>query len=160
MVTPDHPITCPDLASTDAFAGLLAQYLRPGDVVLWNGALGAGKTTMIARMCAALGVVEAVSSPTYVICNHYQGRRGSILHLDAYRLQSPDDFEALGLDEFFETAITLVEWGDKVQGAFAEYLSVTIAVTPNAARSLTLIGAGSTWQNRVADMHRLWAAQL
>ena len=114
---------------------------------------------MIARLCAALGVAEPVSSPTYVICNHYQGRSGPILHLDAYRLHGPDDFETLGLDEFFETAITLVEWGDRVQGAFAEYLSVTIDVAPNEARFLTLTAKGPHWQDRVADMHRLWAAK-
>jgi tRNA threonylcarbamoyladenosine biosynthesis protein TsaE len=104
------------ISSLDAlavFAGHLADFLRPGDVVALNGTLGAGKTTLIQHLGRALGFQEAVTSPTFVLMHEYASGRYPVLHVDLYRL-GPENAEALS-EELFETidagtSLVLVEW--------------------------------------------------
>ena len=88
----------------------LADALRPGDLVLLYGPLGAGKTTLVRIIAAALGVTDAVRSPSFTIANVYSGRV-LVHHLDLYRLEEIEDGDALALEEYVGTdAVTLVEW--------------------------------------------------
>ena len=88
----------------------LARCLRPGDVVLFYGPLGAGKTTMIRAMARALGVTDPVRSPSFTIANIYAAPI-TVNHLDLYRLDDIRDEDSLGLEEYVsEDAVTLVEW--------------------------------------------------
>lgn len=97
---------------TEALAAELAVGLRPGDVVLISGDLGAGKTTFVRGACRALGVSERVTSPTFTIGQIYAGRDGlTVAHLDLYRLDSLAAEEPGFLDEYLnETTIGFVEW--------------------------------------------------
>jgi tRNA threonylcarbamoyladenosine biosynthesis protein TsaE len=95
----------------------LGRSLAPGSVLLFEGDLGAGKTTFIAAIARGLGVPAGATSPTYALVHRYQGRRGPVFHLDCYRLRSPD--EAADLD--WETLLregdaVLIEWPDRVAG--------------------------------------------
>ena len=88
--------------------------LAPGSIVLLEGELGAGKTTLIQAIARGLGVGENATSPTYALVHRYPGRRGPVYHLDCYRLRHPD--EAADLD--WETLIregdaVLIEWPEK-----------------------------------------------
>ena len=74
----------------------MGRSLAPGDVVTFEGELGAGKTTFIQAITRGLGVAGAASSPTYALVHRYHGRRGPVFHLDCYRLRSAD--EAADLD--------------------------------------------------------------
>ena len=88
----------------------LARCLRPGDVVLFYGPLGAGKTTLIRAMARALGVTDPVRSPSFTIANIYAAPI-TVNHLDLYRLDDIRDEDSLGLEEYVsEDAVTLVEW--------------------------------------------------
>ncbi len=88
----------------------LARALRPGDLVLLHGPLGAGKTTLIRAVAAELGVTDAVRSPSFTIANIYQGRI-TVQHLDLYRLDEIGEDDALALEEYVRPdAITFVEW--------------------------------------------------
>jgi tRNA threonylcarbamoyladenosine biosynthesis protein TsaE len=92
----------------------LGRSLRPGSVLLFEGDLGAGKTTMVQAVARGLGVTQPATSPTYALVHHYQGRRGPVYHLDCYRLRSPD--EAADLD--WETLLRdgdalLIEWPER-----------------------------------------------
>jgi tRNA threonylcarbamoyladenosine biosynthesis protein TsaE len=88
----------------------LARCLRPGDVVLFYGPLGAGKTSMIRAMSRALGVTDPVRSPSFTIANIYAAPV-TVNHLDLYRLDDIRDEDSLGLEEYVsEDAVTLVEW--------------------------------------------------
>jgi tRNA threonylcarbamoyladenosine biosynthesis protein TsaE len=88
----------------------LARALRPGDLVLLYGPLGAGKTTLVRAAAAELGVVDAVRSPSFTIANIYQGQT-TVQHLDLYRLEEIGDDDALALEEYARPdAITFVEW--------------------------------------------------
>lgn len=96
--------------ATEALGGRVAAGLRPGDVVLVSGELGAGKTTLIRGACRALGVTEVVTSPTFTIGRRYSGRL-PVTHLDLYRLDDLAD-EAPGLLDDYLTAdaVSFVEW--------------------------------------------------
>ena len=95
---------------TEALAAQLAGRLRPGDIVLVSGELGAGKTTFVRGACRALGVSAPVTSPTFTIARRYDGDV-PVSHLDLYRLGDvADEDPALLADELAEDRIAFVEW--------------------------------------------------
>ena len=95
---------------TEALAADFARRLRPGDVVLVSGELGAGKTTFVRGACRALGVESAITSPTFTIARRYEGAV-PISHLDLYRLADlAEEDPALLADELAEDRVAFVEW--------------------------------------------------
>jgi tRNA threonylcarbamoyladenosine biosynthesis protein TsaE len=96
---------------TEAAGAALAARLRPGDVVLVSGDLGAGKTTFVRGACRALGVTTGVTSPTYTIGQVYEGADFEVAHLDLYRLQSLAGEDPALLDDYLTPArVGFVEW--------------------------------------------------
>ena len=96
----------------------LAAVVRPGVVIALVGNLGAGKTTFTRGLARALGVPEeCVTSPTYLLQQDYLTDRGFMIHhFDVYRLDDPEQFEALGVGETFDSGgVSLVEWADKAE---------------------------------------------
>jgi tRNA threonylcarbamoyladenosine biosynthesis protein TsaE len=107
---PAHEITHgPD--ETASVAARLATGLRPGDVVLVTGDVGAGKTTFVRGACRALGVTEPVTSPTFTIGRRYDSGRVPVSHLDLFRLADLDaEDPALLADYVTDDSVTFVEW--------------------------------------------------
>ena len=101
---------------TEALAARLAARLRSGDVIAISGELGTGKTTFVRGACAALGVREHVTSPTYTIGHRYHGERGEVSHLDLYRFQGMSAAEWGDLEPYFDDAIAFVEWPEAGEG--------------------------------------------
>jgi tRNA threonylcarbamoyladenosine biosynthesis protein TsaE len=101
---------------TEAVAADLARRLRPGDVVTVSGELGTGKTTFVRGACAALGVHEHVTSPTYTIGHRYHGDGVEVSHLDLYRFHGVSNAEWGDLEPYFDDAIAFVEWPEAGQG--------------------------------------------
>jgi tRNA threonylcarbamoyladenosine biosynthesis protein TsaE len=101
---------------TEALAADLAGRLRAGDVVTISGELGTGKTTFVRGACAALGVREHVTSPTYTIGHRYHGPAGEVSHLDLYRFQGMSAAEWGDLEPYFDDAIAFVEWPEAGEG--------------------------------------------
>ena len=88
---------------------------RPGDVILLEGPIGAGKSCLArAFIRARLGEQEEVPSPTFTLVQIYDDGGTEIWHADLYRLTHPDEVWELGLDQAFGTAICLVEWPDRL----------------------------------------------
>ena len=105
----------------------LAHVLRPGDVLVLDGPLGAGKTTFTQGIGRALGVRGSVTSPTFVIARSHPGPGPSLVHVDAYRLGGSIEVEDLDLDADLDRAVTVVEWGaGKVEGLSPDRLDVVI----------------------------------
>jgi len=95
---------------TIRLAKLSAELLKKGDIVFLYGELGAGKTFYTRHLCEYLGVTEPVSSPSYILLNQYTGPTFMVNHLDLYRLGDAEEVFALGITDFIEENITIVEW--------------------------------------------------
>ncbi len=107
---------------TIAIGERLARELRPGDVVLLIGELGAGKTTLAKGIVKGLGVAnpEEVASPTFTLVHEY-GEPPAVYHVDLYRIDTPAELETIGLDEVVRSdAVILVEWGERLRGLLRE----------------------------------------
>jgi tRNA threonylcarbamoyladenosine biosynthesis protein TsaE len=114
-IFPAHSRDLPDPEATEALGRKLAALARPGDVVLLEGPIGAGKSCLArAFIRARLGDQEEVPSPTFTLVQVYDDRGTEIWHADLYRLTHPDEVRELGLDQAFETSICLVEWPDRL----------------------------------------------
>ena len=98
-----------------AWGEAFGRSLPPGAVVAVSGELGAGKTTLIRAIASGLGVAEAVTSPTFALVHRYLGARGSVYHVDAYRLK-PRDTPDLGIDDMLREsgATLLIEWPERL----------------------------------------------
>ncbi len=96
---------------TESLGAELAALLSDGDVVLVRGELGAGKTTLVRGAARALGVSEAVTSPTFAIGNRYRAALGTVSHLDLYRLAALEQEDPALLEDYLGPGrIAFVEW--------------------------------------------------
>jgi tRNA threonylcarbamoyladenosine biosynthesis protein TsaE len=144
-------IVLPEVSDTQAFGARLARRLKPGDLIILNGPLGAGKTALTQGIAAGLGVRGEVTSPTFVIARVHRGPL-PLVHVDAYRL---GDFEIddLDLDASVEDSVTVVEWGTgKVEKLAPSYLEIVISRRDDDTRVVELIGHGGDWASRIADV--------
>ena len=106
----------PDLAATRSLARRTAAVLPEGQLLVVSGPLGAGKTTFVAELAAALGSDAEVTSPTYTLVHEYPTPAGPLVHVDLYRLDAAVDVAAaLDLEGYLERArAVVVEWGDRL----------------------------------------------
>lgn len=116
---------------------MIGTRLTPGAIVLLRGPLGAGKTTLAKGIAAGLGVTDTVTSPTYTIVSDYRGRL-DLHHIDLYRIDGPEEFEQLGLDDaLYGDAVSLIEWperaGESIDGTTAE---IEIRIESDGSRSI------------------------
>ena len=108
---------CTSVTGTQSFAADLANSLPTGIVIALIGDLGSGKTTFAQGFAEGLGINEHVGSPTFKLVSEYDGQKGKLIHVDAYRLEGIDDFLNIGGEDILATprAIILIEWGDKLE---------------------------------------------
>ncbi|HEV8566311.1 MAG TPA: tRNA (adenosine(37)-N6)-threonylcarbamoyltransferase complex ATPase subunit type 1 TsaE [Actinoplanes sp.] len=138
---------------TRAFGRRLAALLRPGDLVLLTGPLGAGKTALAQGIGAGLKVRGDVTSPTFVIARLHRGEV-PLLHADAYRLGAKPDPRAeiddLDLDATAEDAVTVVEWGEGLVEHLSEaYLQIRIDRLDDDTRIVDLVPHAGDWSARL-----------
>ncbi len=115
--------------------------LRGRSVVLFRGPMGAGKTTLISRIAAALGAEDTVTSPTFALVNQYEGEGGRrIYHFDFYRINNVEEALDLGYEEYFYSGeLCLVEWPEKIEPLLPEdAMTVTITVGEDERRCFTI----------------------
>ena len=124
---------------TQALGRALGAAAIGGDVFLLSGALGAGKTCLIQGVLWGLGAEEYARSPTFVLMAEYHARL-TLYHLDLYRLDSIDEIDDLGLDEYlYGDGVCVVEWAEKGQGLFpADHLSISLEVLDETTRRIRL----------------------
>ncbi|WP_328901817.1 tRNA (adenosine(37)-N6)-threonylcarbamoyltransferase complex ATPase subunit type 1 TsaE [Streptomyces sp. NBC_00441] len=143
----------------------LAAALRPGDLVMLTGELGAGKTTLTRGLGEGLGVRGAVTSPTFVIARVHPPLSGgpALVHVDAYRLGGGlDEMEDLDLDVSLPESVVVVEWGDgKVEELSDDRLQVfidrAVGDTDDERRTVTLVGVGTRWAGLRNESWTPWA---
>ena len=110
-------------------------------VVAFEGEMGAGKTTLIRALAAALGVADDVSSPTFALVNEYRDARDQpVYHFDFYRIDSLDEAERMGASEYLDSGyLCLVEWPARVAALLpTPRLEVRLEVLPDQARQIQL----------------------
>ena len=100
-------------AAVEQLAAELATDLPSGAVIWLEGPLGAGKTTFARAFLGARGAREAITSPTYAIAHHHEGSRGSMYHLDCYRMRSPSEAADLDWELIPEADVLLIEWPER-----------------------------------------------
>jgi len=133
-----------DSAADTARAGdRLARHVAGGDAIALVGDLGAGKTTFVAGLVAALGG-GAAASPTFSLVNEYPGGRLVVWHVDLYRLERPAELPELGLDDMIgdPRGIVVIEWADRFDVMPPDHLRIELAHT-DAGRTRTLTATGT-----------------
>ena len=135
----------------------LAPILRPHDVVVLTGELGAGKTTLVQGIAHGLGATEHVASPTFTLVREYITGRVPLAHVDLYRLEREQDVIDLALDELDDgERVLLVEWGDPVADLLAdERLRIELTTeSTGVARCIVITSTGPSWDERVDLIER------
>ncbi|HEY7295389.1 MAG TPA: tRNA (adenosine(37)-N6)-threonylcarbamoyltransferase complex ATPase subunit type 1 TsaE [Dehalococcoidia bacterium] len=127
---------------TRALGERLGALLEPGDVVLLQGPLGAGKTAMTQGIGRGTGSNDLVNSPTFVLINEYRGRV-KLYHVDLYRLEDPDEIVQLDLPGYTSDGALIVEWPERGAGLLPEeHLHVAIEHDGEGERRITLTAFG------------------
>ena len=111
-------------------------------VFLFDGEMGAGKTTFISEVCRQLGVSDDTSSPTFAIINEYRSDTTAelIYHFDCYRLKDEEEALDMGAEDYFYSgALCFVEWPDKIAGLLPDdAVRVSISVAPDGGRMVEI----------------------
>lgn len=131
------------LFSLDEIA-LVAQKIlceNPSKVIVFNGPMGAGKTTLIKVLSQSLGVTDATSSPTFALVNEYENQQGEkIYHFDMYRLKSEMEALDFGIEDYLYSGHwCFIEWAEKIPNLLPEqHARIDLSVLPDGKRKLTL----------------------
>ena len=129
---------------TIALGRTLAAGLKPPQLVVLTGDLGAGKTTLIKGIAEGFHAAkqEDVTSPTFTLIHEYRGRDASLFHIDLYRVDTPRELETLGLDDLMDDrAVLLIEWGEKFPRFRQERdLEIRIERLGETERKITISG--------------------
>ncbi len=139
----------------------LAKLVTPGDTILLNGDLGAGKTTFTQGFARALGINRPLKSPTFTLVREYQTTNFPLYHLDVYRLGEEGGADELGLEEYFgRDGVAIIEWPEFIKAAWPnDFLTITIARTSShseAERVVTLDATGQQSQAILEKLETIW----
>jgi tRNA threonylcarbamoyladenosine biosynthesis protein TsaE len=134
-----YQIDLPTLEATRNLGKKLGQTLTAGTVLLLEGDLGSGKTTVVQAMGAQLGITEAIVSPTFTLVNEYPEGRIPLYHFDLYRL-SPEEVAGLHLETYWDAienplGIVAIEWPDRLVPWPDEYLHLHLSHTPEGRQA-------------------------
>ncbi len=144
----------PDFEATRKFGVALGRSLPGGTVILLQGDLGAGKTTLVQGIAEGLGISESVESPTFTLVNEYFAGRVPLYHLDLYRLE-PEEAEALHLESYWDglemdLGIVAIEWPQKLPYKPENYLQISLNYL-DSGRQIEVMGNGDLldwqWEN-------------
>ena len=138
-------IQCQSVEETQNLAKKLAKKISQGSVISLIGDLGTGKTTFTKGFAKQLGIEDHVTSPTFKLVSEYQGEKYKLYHIDAYRMDGPNDFLNIGGEEYLSSKknITIIEWGDLLMDLLPEK-TITVNFTriksPKESRRIQIRG--------------------
>ncbi|MCB9188400.1 MAG: tRNA (adenosine(37)-N6)-threonylcarbamoyltransferase complex ATPase subunit type 1 TsaE [Flavobacteriales bacterium] len=114
----------------EPIVGELVELIKTYKILVFDGEMGAGKTTLIGKICQKIGISE-ISSPTYAIVNTYDSKQfGDVYHFDFYRLENEEEAVQSGLDEMIDSGnLCFLEWADRISKLLPDtYVKVGIEV--------------------------------
>jgi|SRR5476651_175316 len=128
------------LDTIDNTASLIIEAAGNHKIFLFHGEMGAGKTTLIKALCAALGTDENISSPTFSIVNEYLIPKGKIYHFDFYRLKNQTEALDMGYEEYFYSGeYCFIEWPEQIADLLPDhYLDINIEILPDDKRQISI----------------------
>ena len=140
---------------TGQFGAQLGGLLAPGDLILLDGSVGAGKTTMAQGIARGLGIGEPVISPSFTIVREYAGRL-PLYHIDLYRLAPGSALESIGIEDYlYGDGVVVIEWPDRADALLpAEHLQVRLHVISDTQRSIRMVPVGDRTSRLVAQFRR------
>lgn len=144
-----------DTEATRSLGKILGQSLSPGSVILLEGDLGAGKTTLVQGIGEGLGMTDPIVSPTFTLINEYTQGRIPLYHLDLYRLQ-PEEVEALNLETYWEglempLGVVAIEWAERLPYLPSNYLRLHLTYSTDVGRDAELLPVGDFDFNAIAS---------
>ena len=135
---------------TKKLAVQIASKLNIGDIIVLTGELGSGKTKFTEGFLSYFNLDKEISSPTFTIVNEYKNEDISIFHFDVYRLEDVDEFYAIGGDEYFNSGISIIEWGELIKDALPkDYIEIVFHKDDNDEnlRILDIYLHGNKYEN-------------
>jgi tRNA threonylcarbamoyladenosine biosynthesis protein TsaE len=138
---------------TEYIGKRMAKFLQPGDFISLNGDLGAGKTVFSQGIAKGLEIEEPITSPTFTIIQEYHSGRLPFYHMDVYRLNSTNEMDDLGYEEYFYgEGVTVVEWGDQINDILPdEFLRIEIK-DGNEGREICFFPKGRHYERLVEEL--------
>jgi tRNA threonylcarbamoyladenosine biosynthesis protein TsaE len=136
----------------------LGEVLKGPAVILLSGELGTGKTCFTQGLARGLGIAEdqPVTSPSYALMNHYQGRM-DLYHFDLYRLSHVEDVLDLGFEDYlYGRGVTVVEWADRIPGIVPEGLCVQLSCREDDIREVDFHARGKEAEDLLDDLVKRW----
>ena len=139
---------------TEKLGELMGKALEPGIVVALIGELGAGKTTLTKGIARGLDVPDLVHSPTFTLIHEHKGRL-PVYHFDLYRLDTPEQIEDLGYEDYFNgQGVTIIEWAEKIPSLLPDdHLEIRISGEDDA-RTFTLMATGPNSERILSRLSR------
>lgn len=133
----------------------LAHLLQPGDIVLLEGDLGAGKTTLTKGIAQGLGVKGYVNSPTFTLVNEYNGRL-PVYHLDCYRLESGREALDFGIEEYlYGDGVTIIEWPERISEILPpDFMRIRLSYLSESKRGLRFEPCGERYVGMVQEFKK------
>lgn len=143
MTMESREISLADAEATRQLGISLGRSLPAGTVILLEGDLGAGKTTLVQGIGEGLGITDAIASPTFTLINEYTEGRIPLYHLDLYRL-SPEEVSSLHLETYWEgvevpLGIVAIEWAERLKYKPSTFLRVSLAYQDDGSRLANLL---------------------
>lgn len=145
-------------AATVALGHCLGTLLPPAALLLLEGELGAGKTSLVRGLARGLGVPEAepITSPSYTLMNQYQGRC-PLYHFDLYRLHNRDELEQIGYDDYLGgPGVIVVEWAERAGDVTGDYLRITLHHVGDETRTVDFSASGGELEGVITALARAW----
>ena len=136
---------CQSVEETQSLAKKLAKNVTPGSIISLVGELGTGKTTFTKGFARQMGIKDHVTSPTFKLVSEYQGEKYKLNHIDAYRMNGPEDFLNIRGEEYLtsKNSITIIEWGDLLIDILSSKI-ITINFkrikSPKESRNIEILG--------------------
>ena len=136
---------CQSVEETQDLAKKLARNINPGITISLIGDLGTGKTTFTKGFARQMGIKDHVTSPTFKLISEYQGKKYKLNHIDAYRMNGPEDFLNIGGEEYLtsKNSVTIIEWGDILKDLLPSRtitVNFTRIISPKESRNIKISG--------------------